>query len=387
MAKNVELTDKIQSLITATQGEGVEFSDITVFEASIASTKPLSKRGSLIDGARMSEDMLHQMAMGLNSGDIPVPLHIQHEQHSELPIGRVFNAEVFQVPDGSTELRAMFYMGEDQADVIARINNSVIDEVSVAIVSKQMLCSECGFDFLGPDSDFDNFFNQMCCNEHEIGEDGVFIRLIGLDKWHELSLVSTGASSKPKILGRTKHRLGEEAYSRIAANGLIPEAVVLYTQMKGFEMAGDKKTDSNTKVDLSPITEAINAVTVSVAKMNETVTTLRTDVTELKTSATDVKADVKADSATDVKADVKADAKTDAETSLTEIATLKESEIKLKAEIATLKESETKLKATVTSLEAAAALKVGGTATAAIDDATASKNNSPGRFAAFKISK
>jgi hypothetical protein len=53
------------------------------------------------------------------------------------------------------------------------------------------------------------------------------LNLIGLDRWTETSLVSKGASSNAKILGRTKQRLGTEHYERLAASGISPEAMIL----------------------------------------------------------------------------------------------------------------------------------------------------------------
>ena len=228
-----------------------------------------------------------------------------------------------------------------------------------------MLCSECGFDFMSPEASFDNLFNQTCPNEHVIGEDGAFIRLIGLDRWLELSLVSIGASSKPKILGRTKHRLGEEAFSQIAADGGIPEAVVLYAQMKGFNMPGDKKS-GDTTVDLSPITEALAAATATLATLTESMTALQADMAELKAAVP---------------------ASADAEEAATAAAEVQASLEVANEQVSTLEASETELKAQVTSLEASAALKAGGVSNPAISDATASNSNPAGRLAAFKTSK
>jgi len=187
----------------------------------------------------------------------------------------------------------------------------------------------------------------------------MFLRLIGLDQWLELSLVSRGASSKPKILGRTKHRLGEEAHSRIAADGTIPEAVVLYAQSKGFNMPGDNTPGENTAVDLSPITEALATATAAIAAFGESITAMQADVAELKAAAP------------------AAEATAEVQTKLDEAT----------AKVTDLEASEAELKTQVTSLEAAAALKAGGVSASAIADATASSSNPDGRLAAFKTPK
>ena len=203
-SKAIDATAEILAQIERVTGTAVAAEDIVVFEAAVANTRPLNKMGSIFHEGRISEDTLRQMAEALNSGQESVPLHTLHAQGYELPIGKVFQGEVIRAADGEAELRAMFYLPRSEASMVEKINLGIIDEVSVGVKSKALLCSKCGFDYFGSDATFENLYSQTCENDHTVGVDGTHVKLSGLDKWMELSLVSRGAASKPKILGRTK---------------------------------------------------------------------------------------------------------------------------------------------------------------------------------------
>lgn len=228
-SKSIEASEELLAQIERISGTTVAASDIVIFEAAVANTRPLNKMGSIFNQGRISEDTLRQMASALNSGEESVPLHTLHMQGGELPIGKVFQAEVLQASDGEAELRAMFYLPASETSMVEKINLGIIDEVSVGLKSKALLCSKCGFDYFSAEAGFENLYSMTCESGHTVGDDGTHVKLSGLDKWMELSLVSRGAASKPKILGRTKQVMGKETYDRIAADGLPPEAVVLFT--------------------------------------------------------------------------------------------------------------------------------------------------------------
>jgi hypothetical protein len=229
--KQVDITDDVLALIERVTSTSIDADNIVVFEAAAASTRPISKVGSIYDGARMTREMLQEMAEGLNSGQESVPLHTLHQQGGEIPKGRVFSATLHDEIDGSATLRAMFYLPLAEKELIQKINLSILDEVSVGTKSQQALCSKCGFDYFGADSDFSNFWNRTCEHGHVIGEDGTHLKLDGLDKWMELSLVSRGASDNPKILSRAKQLVSKDEHDRMAASGTPLEALVLFTSM------------------------------------------------------------------------------------------------------------------------------------------------------------
>lgn len=264
-SKAIDATAEILAQIERVTGTAVAAEDIVVFEAAVANTRPLNKMGSIFHEGRISEDTLRQMAEALNSGQESVPLHTLHAQGYELPIGKVFQGEVIRAADGEAELRAMFYLPRSEASMVEKINLGIIDEVSVGVKSKALLCSKCGFDYFGSDATFENLYSQTCENDHTVGVDGTHVKLSGLDKWMELSLVSRGAASKPKILGRTKQVMAKETYDRIAADGLPPEAVVLFTASD--DKKDDDLMDPEVKAQLDAFGAQLDEIKALVAAM------------------------------------------------------------------------------------------------------------------------
>lgn len=259
--KQVEVTEEILAQIERVTGTTVSADDIVVFEAAALSTNPLSKPGSFYDGARPSRGMLEEMAAGLNDGTHSVPLHTMHLQGSEIPKGRVFKASIHDEIDGSATLRAMFYLPLAERELIEKINLSVLDEVSVGVKSKQALCSKCGFDYFGPDADFTNIWAATCENDHVIGQDGTHLKMVGLDMWMELSLVSRGASNKPKILSRAKQLVSKDDHDRMAADGTPLEALVLFTSTSLMEIP------EMSKEQLDAMTAKLDGLTTKLEEM------------------------------------------------------------------------------------------------------------------------
>ena len=228
MAKAVQITEAIQAQINAAAGGDVDPNTITVFECTAINTKGLSKKGSIFDKAQISRSTLVEMAQGLNSQAYAVPLHTLHMQGEELPVGKVFYGEVFDEADGSSELRVLFYLPNDtQSHLISDINSAVIDEVSIGLRTKNALCSECGWNYYGPDATYSNLYDRTCANDHVIGEEGVHLSLVGLESWLELSLVSRGAAKNAKIVSQQKRRLAASESEKMAASGRSAEAEIL----------------------------------------------------------------------------------------------------------------------------------------------------------------
>lgn len=225
--KELQLTETMKQAITKIAGGDVNFDNLAVFEVTAINTLPLNKRGTLYEGARFTRATLTEISKFINTNG----LHLQtlHQQGSELPIGRVFMSDVVD-NQLDTEVRALFYLPRDtQSKLIADINSGTIDEVSIGALPKHLLCSECGFDFLGAEASFMNRYEMTCDNGHTIGVNGVYANISGLDDLFELSLVSRGAATKAKILSRAKSLLASESTQRLAADGRPVEAAILYT--------------------------------------------------------------------------------------------------------------------------------------------------------------
>lgn len=233
--KQLSLTTRIIDAIKRVAGSDVDTSNLVVFETIALNTKPLKEAGGLHKNARVTRGTLEEMAAYANGPDNGVHLHTLHQMGYELPVGRVFAAEIVDAADGVTELRALFYIdrsSEKGQELINSINNSVIDEVSVTILTKHALCSECGFDFHGPEATLQHVFAQTCDEGHTVGQ-GSFVRLSGMSVWHELSLVSRGAADGAKILSRSKSVFASESGQALAASGSISdETPVLFTHLK-----------------------------------------------------------------------------------------------------------------------------------------------------------
>lgn len=221
MTKRIEITESVKKAIRNVVGDDIDYSNIVVYEASAASTRPIDQSSSVYHKSVMSRGFLVQMAGYIPNN--PVTLQVMH-QNEFLPVGKVFAADVYDVEQGHSELNVLFYL-EKSSEYVTPIDLAIIDEVSVGAMPKHAYCSECGFDFR---SSYYAMMYGECDNGHNIGEDGCHLRLTDLEKWSELSLVNRGASDKPKILTSAKQRLGKEEVQRLAASGSSADAFYLF---------------------------------------------------------------------------------------------------------------------------------------------------------------
>lgn len=355
MGKRVQITPKIEELIKANAGEDVNVNDLAVFETESVNTKPVLKPGSLFDGATVTPNTLIQMAKFNDEGGY-VPLHTLHQQGEELPVGRVFYSEVTQDFDGSSGLRSLFYLPLSETDLISKVDSGVINEVSVGLKTNQILCSECGWDYLGADATFMNLWDRTCANEHTIGTDGIHAVLSGMDRWMELSLVSKGAARGASIMGRAKQVLGQETYDKLAASGVVPETTLFFHTYAGSEAMDMKELIA----DLTSVKASAQIAEGKVTELTTSVAALTTERDELKAKAAEV-APVAAKLA-------------ETETALTASQT----------ELEASKKKIEELEASIVARDAlqASGVPAGGAANAAISDA--SKPVVSGRAAAFK---
>lgn len=292
MSKKVEITDRIKELIAKNSDDSVDVSQISVFECISVNTLPISKAGTLYQGSKLEPALLKEMADYVNGGGA-VPLHQIHDQGESLPVGRVFYSEVRPFGWGETELRSLFYLPNSETTLINKLELNVLDEVSVGVRPKQLVCCKCGFDFLGAKATWDNLWTLTCDEGHTIGEDGTFTYGRGLDKWMELSLVSKGAANNAKILSRTKQLLGEEAYNKLAASGTRPEATVLFaTATKDNSM--DLK-ELMTQLVAAQTADGVKAA--QLATLTAEKTTLQTQLAAAQTEIAELKAKQAPDSA------------------------------------------------------------------------------------------
>lgn len=291
--KQLQITPKIEAAIKRSTDGSVDPNTVAVFEVSSFNTLPVNKRG-LFNQARASETTLRQMADYLNAGTDYAPLHVEHNQGYDLPVGRTFAGEVVRDANGVAELRTMIYIprGSDKGpDLIAKLDSGVIDEVSVGLQASHLNCSECGFDYRGPDATFMHLYEGVCANGHEVGQDGVHVIMNGMDKFLELSLVSRGAAQKTKIVSRTKSIMGEDAFNKLAASGTNPEIITLFatptTPQKEAPMDVNKLVEDLTTVKASVLVkdQEITSKTATITELQASVATLTAENATLKTNA------------------------------------------------------------------------------------------------------
>lgn len=257
--KQLPMTPELTARIKAAVGEDVDTENLAVFEAIALNSKPLpSKNGTIFEQATVMPVTLAQMAASLNDGK-HIPLISDHQLSGE-PKGRVFAAGLEYAPDGSIELRVLFYLDPTEYNLIAKLNSGSLDEVSVQFLSTQFLCSECGWDYFGPEKNVASFNTRTCLNDHTIGTEGVHAQLVGLDTFLELSLVARGAADTPKIIGKSASKLAPATKLRLAASGVEIEGLIC----RGS--AGEEPMTTPV-IDFTKLTSDLVAANVNVATL------------------------------------------------------------------------------------------------------------------------
>lgn len=294
------MTPELQRTIRAALGDpNADTSRFVVFESRALSTEPLSK-GGFFSKARVSPQTLKDMEAFLSQPASAIPLHIMHETDGPLPVGKVFSAKMYAMANGEYELRSQFYLPTEEAALIAKIETSVVDEVSVGIQTQHAFCSECNYDYFAADSDVMNFFTLTCPDGHQIGLDGVHVRLVGLDDWSELSLVGQGAANKAKILSRDQQVMSKDLVERLAA-GKTSTAIRLTASYKMDDKVklpttsqGESTMDpKDFLTQLEATSTKLTSTSVELARATDAVAALTAENTALKASATEKDAKIK----------------------------------------------------------------------------------------------
>lgn len=199
MAKRVELTDNIRKYIQEKCGTSVDFNQLAVYQARGISTEPISQN-TLYDKGVLSREALEDMANLINEPLSSVSIQAMHDT-SELPQGKVFHAEVVDENNATSALYTVFGVSTEHPDIVNKVDNGIIDEVSFGFKPKAILCSECGKNFMDPDVDLMDIWQGHCpeCGAY-MGQDGAHVNVPGVEKVSELSLVGKGAAKHAKIL-------------------------------------------------------------------------------------------------------------------------------------------------------------------------------------------
>jgi hypothetical protein len=304
--KQLTMTPALSAMIKQAVGADVDTSQLAVFETIALNTNPLpGKRGTLFENAVVEPVTLKQMVEAVNSGG-HLPLIADHELFGA-PKGRVFHAGLDIGEDGAIEMRALFYLDPSEIDLITKLNSGSLDEVSVAFLSKEFLCSDCGWDYFGAASTPDNIYTRTCANGHKIGLNGVHGEMFGLNQFIEMSLVARGAADKPKIVGKSQAKLAPEGLQLLAATGFQMDELVVQASAASKEVHMDLSAltaqltatsveNGSLKANLSVAEAARDAATSQVTSLTATVaerdTTIATLTTERDTLAARPEAEV-----------------------------------------------------------------------------------------------
>lgn len=194
---------------------GAKVDNVVVFEAIALNNRPLRKRHPFYKGAVAQRSLLLEMALALELESRPV--QIMH-QSGTLPIGRVFYGEVIDTID--TELRVLFWVDKTHEDQIEIIENGTVDQVSVGMLPKQMICSADGFDFFGPDAGIEHIFTGTTPEGHKVGKNGVYCKMIGLEEFFEISLVGQGGAQNARIVNSDQSHFSPQMQKLAASASL-----------------------------------------------------------------------------------------------------------------------------------------------------------------------
>ncbi|WP_353645759.1 hypothetical protein [Mesorhizobium sp. WSM2239] len=209
VVKQISKTADIIALLTRA---GAAVDDVAVFEAIALNNRPLRKRHPLYNGAVAQRSFLLEMALALELESRPV--QIMHDG-SQLPIGRIFHGKVVDGVD--TELRVLFWIEKAHEDKIKSVDNGTVDQVSVGILPKQMICSADGFDFFAAESSIEHIFTGTTPDGHKVGENGVYCKMVGLEAFFEISLVGQGGAQNARIVNSDQSHFSAPM-QRLAAN-------------------------------------------------------------------------------------------------------------------------------------------------------------------------
>lgn len=289
MGKRVQITDEVRARLSRTLGFEVNADDYAVYECIALNTLPVKQIGTLFNGARVSEATLSAMATILQRGE-GIPIQVMHVTRGMLPVGKAFWGETGRNASGQTEFRVNFFVTKTEPDIIAKLDDGTVDEVSVGFQGEHLTCSKCGFDYLGKDADILNVLTMTCNKNHTVGVDGVYVNVDGVAVWNELSLVGKGAARGAKILPQTA-----DQQTALAASGVSGKALIIQLTASQEKTMPDPVT-----VNLSELTGFATQLATAQAELAAAkkdleakggeITTLIAKVTEAEAKVTELSA-------------------------------------------------------------------------------------------------
>lgn len=296
--KQIQKTPEITAALRQSVGKDVNLDELAVYEAIALNNRPIRKQHPLFNGAIADRSLLLEMAGALSQESRPV--QIQH-MDGELPYGRAFHGKVID-KGAETELRVLFFVNSKEEKIINKLDSGTVDQVSVSILPKHIYNSVSGFDYLGANAKADNIWTGDDGDGNILGKNGVYGRMVGMDKWLELSLVGMGGADGARIVSRDQSYFGS-SYEKLAASGVDPSVFLLEASTENEDMdlkeLVDKLTSTtadltNRTNDVTSLTAQLSAATAerdalklqleAAAKPSEALTAAQTELTTTKTA-------------------------------------------------------------------------------------------------------
>jgi hypothetical protein len=191
--KRITRTPKVDEALRRGFGAEADLSGLAVYEMIAANGNPIRKKSGIYAEARITTETLGEMAQLVNQESRQL---ILIHNDNMMPVGRVFEGRL-----NNGAFHALFAVNEKtQAAICSDLDAGIIDQVSVSILSKALLCSQCGWDYYSEAATYDNIWGCVCGNGHQIGENGVHARLVGVDAFTEVSLCGMGAVPGARVI-------------------------------------------------------------------------------------------------------------------------------------------------------------------------------------------
>lgn len=257
MGKQLILEGKTLERFKEKFGEDVNPANFYCIRVRAVSTEPISQ-GTIYNGAITTENTLLDMANIVNNTNENVGVLTMHDS-DELNIGRCFYAEVEDEGDVKSLTAYMAILKtEDSESVIRKIENNVLDEVSVSFVPRKAKCSKCGFDYMGDGATAQNWYSMTCDNGHEIGKEGTHLIIDGTDNFSEISVVNRGAAESAKILENEVQSFFSE--KGLAAKGDKPNKmrIVCFSKMENCTMGNIEKELEEAKAEIAALQQKLD---------------------------------------------------------------------------------------------------------------------------------
>lgn len=206
--KRINRTAEIDEALRRGFGAEADLTNLVVYEVIAANTNPIRKKSGLYAGARFTPETLLELANLTNSESRQL---INLHNGEMMPVGRLFQGRM----RGESFHGLIALNNQTQASIVSDLDSGIIDQVSVSVLPKKLLCSECGWDYFSDAATFENIWDCVCGNGHAIGEGNCHARIVGVDAFIELSLCGMGAVPGARVINPS-----QSAFSATSPLGL-----------------------------------------------------------------------------------------------------------------------------------------------------------------------